>query len=372
MPTPTEGTIEKPPVDNAADLLAAMDAGIAVADGNPLPDAPEPVSTGEPAIDDATPPIDPPADAATPPGDAATPPAETPPAETPPTEEERPSAQFGDLPAGTKAETTERFNKMREGYDALHKEHATVKAALDAAGIKDVSTLPQVFERAKIGDDMLAMVGETGANAQQYGQALGYLTDINAFATKGDKAAGERALATMQQEIQVLAKALGKPIEGIHDPLQGHPDLLAAVESGEVSRKWATETAAARDREATAEHRRTTAERTTAAQNDEQAAVQFLRDFDAQRRADDPRYAEKRPILDGLVTTIRSTLPPSKWKEATERAYSAIVLPAAPAPAAAAKPPPGPVRPNGPRPTMAPQYDNPLDALDAGIKAATG
>lgn len=367
MPTPITGTIETPPVDNQAALLSAMDAGIAVADGNQPPDAPEPVAAAEPAVDDVTPP-----EGATTPEVEAPPvdPATAPPAETPTTPEESPSAQFGDLPAGTKAETTERFNKMREGYDALHKEHAAVKTALDAAGIKDVAALPQIFERAKVAEDMIGMVTETGASPQQYGQALDYLSDITKFATKGDKAAGERAFATMQGELAVLAKALGKPVEGIHDPIAGHPDLQAAVESGEVSKKWALETAAARDREATESNRRAVNEQTNTAQTEQAQAVQFLRDFDADRRANDPQYAQKRPILDGLVQTIRETLPASKWKAATERAYASIQLPAAPPPPAP-KPPPGPVRPNGPRPTMQPTYDDPLAAMDAGIEAVS-
>ena len=371
MPTPTTGTIETPPVDNAADLLAAMDAGIAVADGAQPPDAPEPVATAEPAVDEVTPPAAEatPPEGETPPADPATAP---PAAETPPAEES-PSAQFGELPTGTKAETAERFNKMREGYDALHKEYAPVKAAMEAAGIRDVAQLPQLFERAKVAEDMIGMVTETGASPQQYGQALDYLSDITAFAQKGDKAAGERAFATMQGELQVLAKALGKEVTGIHDPIAGHPDLQAAVESGEVSRKWALETAAARDREATDANRRTVNEQANAQRTELQKANDWINSFDADRTKNDPQYAQKRPILDGLVNTIKHTLPPEKWQEATERAYRAIVLPAAPVAAAQpAKPPPGPVRPNGPRPTMQPTFDDPLAAMDAGIQAVSG
>lgn len=363
MPAPNEATIENPPVDNAADLMAAMDKGVAEATGELPADVPEPEPVPEPTPEPAPAPEGEPAPTPTPVDGEPTP---------TPEPAERPSDQFGELPKDAKADTKERFDKMREGYDALHKEHAPIKAALEQAGIKDVAEIPKLAERAKVGEDMVAMVTETGATPQQYGQALDYLADITAFATKGDTKAGERAFQTMQAELQVLAKALGKEVPGIHDPLAGHADLLAAVEAGEVSRKWALETAAARDKSAVAEHRHQATEQQTQAQQAQAKAVQELVEFDQAKAATDPTYVQKRPILNNLVANIRATLPPAKWRKATEDAYAAIVLPtaAAPVPRTEPKPPPGPMRPNGPRPTMAPQYDNPMDAMEAGIKAA--
>lgn len=342
---------DETPTDLATDALAAMDEGIAAATPDE-PAAPE----GEAPEGEA------PADEAADPPEGAEP--EAPKAEEP-APEARPSDEFGELPKDAKAETRERFDKLRTAYDDLHK-------TLKAAGIEDVKALPQVIERAKMGEDMVAMVMETGASTEQYGMALDYLGLVNR-ASNGDMVAAQQAFDVMTKEVAALGKLLGKKVDGIVDPLDGHDDLRDEVEAGDLTAARAAEIAATRNRKAL-EDARTTA--TTTQQTEQQAAekaqaegVKWLVAFDTAAKAQDPHYAAKRPILDSLATTIRATLPPEKWPEAIKRAYQSIPNPA-PAPVAST-PRPGPMRPSGPRPAMAPETDDPLAALDFGIAQAS-
>ena len=250
------------------------------------------------------------------------------------------------------------------------KELAPLREALESAGIKDVATLPELVNRAKQGDDLMSYIQETGADAEQYGLTLDYLATVNR-ALKGDTKAAEKALEVAQREVQQLAALIGREVPGMHDPLAAHADLNAAVEAGEMTRKYALEVAQARQGQNLA---RATSERSSAEQAQTQAQEQArsaLQQFDATMAQSDPTYAAKRPALNQMVAFIRQNLPPGQWLKATQEAYKTIPAPAV-APPPAAKPPVGPVRPTGPRPTMAPQFDDPMKALEAGVASVRG
>lgn len=359
------------PTDAAADAMAALDAGIASADeGAP---AAEPIS--EPPIVEA-----PPAAAEQPPATEPTleaPAGEAPPAgETPPAGEQPPAAHpDADTEAeitalGLKDKTAERFRTLASEV----KELAPIRDALKAAGIDDAARLPELVQRAAVGEDMVKMVVETGANADQYGMALDYLGLIGK-AQKGDMAAAGQAYDVMAKELSVLAQMLGKEVPGVHDPLAGHADLRAEVEAGDLPRARALEIAATRAQgqySTAAQRQQQESER--AAEQAEQAGITWLQQFDADAKAQDPDYLAKRPALNEAVAQIRTTMHPSKWPEATALAYARIKAPtpaaASAAPAAASMPRPGPMRPAGPRPAMAPAFDDPMKALEYGIDSA--
>lgn len=369
MPNPntTDTPANEPATDTTAELLAGFDEALANAGQIPDPPAADAVTSDEPGSD--TPPVDPAAPPAEP---AAT--GDKPAEPAAPADDKRPSDEFGELPKDAKAETRERFDKLRSGYDALHAEVAPLREALQKAGVKDAAAeLPQILQRAQIGQDMVQMVTDTGATPEQYGMTLDYLGLVNK-ASKGDMQAAEAAYEIMTKEAAVLAKLLGREVPGIHDPLADFPDLLDAVEAGDMTKKYALEVAATRAQGAVRSHADAETARATAAQTAQTQGVTWLQQYDAQMVAADPSYAAKRPMLSALVSNIRATLPPAQWPDAVKRAYASIPAVAAPvaAPAAASKPPPGPVRPSGPRPTMVPQYDDPMAAMDAGINAAMG
>lgn len=263
---------------------------------------------------------------------------------------------------------SERFRSMA----AEIKELAPYREELTKLGIASIADLPALAQRAQIGDDMVSMVRETGANAEQYGMTLDYLGLITA-AGNGDLKAAEKAWGIWEKEGQALAAMLGREVPGVFDPLAHHPDLAEAVQNGDVTRAFALETARARaqgalhqdvvrrTREQQAEVQRQADNETALRQG-----VEALKRFDAEMAAD-PSYAAKRPMLNAMVANIRKTLPPSEWEKETRAAYAMIPTPAAPAPAAPAKPTPGPVRASGPRAAMVPEFDDPMAALEAGI-----
>lgn len=376
-PNDTPAGAEPAPVDAAADAMAALDAGIAAADGGePAPSqeaAPAAELTPEVPAADA-PPADqpagetPPAAAAdAPPADGATPPAaEEPAAPLPDADTE---AEITAL--GLKEKSAERFRTLAADV----KELAPIRDALKAAGIDDVARLPDLVKRAEAGDYLFEEINKTGTTADQYGMAIDYLGLIGK-AQRGDLSAAEQAWQYMAQETAALAKMLGKEVPGVHDPLAGHADLRAEVEAGDLPRARALEIASTRARgDYSSAAQRQQQEEARAAEQAKQAGITWLQQFDADARAQDPDYLAKRPALNEAVAQIRETLDPSKWPEATALAYARIRAPApvavAPAaPAAPAMPRPGPLRPAGPRPAMAPAFDNPLDALDFGIEQA--
>lgn len=337
------------PDDTGDDVFSAMDAGIAAA-ADAEPEATPADEAPQQPEGDATPEGD------TPDGEAAPEGEQPEAAETP---EQTAEAEAAAL--GLKEKSKARFLELASQV----KELAPIREALKAAGIEDVAQLPQVIEQARVGTDMVQMVMETGASAEQYGMTLDYLKLVNQ-GIAGDLKAAEKAWDMIQSEIAPLAKLLGKDGHGV-DPLDGHDDLRAEVENGDLTRARAAEIAATRNRENLA---RTRSEQTTqqaTAEAKQQAGVTWLQQYDAAMAQKDPTYAGKRPVLNALVAEIRRTLPPDQWPTAVQRAYAAIpdAAPAAP------KPPVGPVRSSAPAaPPMAPtEFTSIEDALDFGINA---
>lgn len=367
------------PTDQPADVMAALDAGIAAADAEAAPAADAVPADAAPAADADAPPADDPN--AAPPADGQ-PPAQ-PQEGAPPADGQPPAAAEGEqqpdadteaeiASLGLKEKSAERFR----GMAAEIKELAPLREAMKAAGIEDVASLPDLVRRSKVGEDMVQMVVETGANSEQYGMALDYLALISK-AGQGDMVAAEKAYTTMASEMAVLAKMLGKEVPGVHDPLANHQDLRAEVEAGDLPRARAIEIAGQRDRAAyTGSVERQRSESQQAAEQAEQQGVQWLNTFDAQMSREDPAYAAKRPALDEAVRQIREQYHPSEWAQRTALAYARIQAPVAAvapaAPAAPAQPRPGPMRPSGPRPAMDPTtFASPMDALEYGIQKAS-
>ncbi len=368
------------PTDQTADVMAALDAGIAAADAEAAPAADAVPADAAPAADADTPPADdpnaaPPADGQPPaqPQEGA-PPADGQPAaaaEGEPQPDADTEAEIASL--GLKEKSAERFR----GMAAEIKELAPLREAMKAAGIEDVAKLPDVVKRAEAGDFLFEEISKTGTSPEQYGMALEYLGLI-AKAGQGDLVAADRAYTTMAAEMAVLAKMLGKEVPGVHDPLANHQDLRAEVEAGDLPRARAVEIAGQRDRAAyTGNVERQRTESQQAAEQAEQRGIQWLQQFDAEMAQEDPSYAAKRPQLNEAVRQIREQYHPSEWAQRTALAYARIQAPAAAAPAVAApaapvQPRPGPVRPSGPRPAMDPTtFASPMDALEYGIQQAT-
>jgi hypothetical protein len=341
------------------DPLAAMDAGIAAAsDAEP--------AAAEPVKDAATDP------AAQPEVDKAT--------EAKPDESAKPDAAKPDADTeaeitalGLKEKSAARFRELTAEVKAL----APIKQQLEQAGIKDVAELPRLVKDATDGRDLVKMVQDTGADPDQFGKTLDYLSLIGA-ASKGDMKAAEQAFDVLQGEVAALAKALGREVPGMFDPLAEHADLRDAIEAGDMTRKHAMEVAHARtQQQAAAQHQQQTQtqqrqqqEREQAQQQATQQGITGLQAWEQRAAATNPNYAAIRPALSARVAEIRKTHPPGEWVAQTAIAYAELVTSAAPA--APAAPRPGPIRPSGPGPTMAPAtFDSIEAAMDFGITQAS-
>lgn len=384
MHMPNELPNEPDGLDDDADLMTQLDAGITKADET-LP-SPEPaakvdedVKPDADLVDETIKPEDVKPDAEVKPAEAAKPDAQKPegdkPAGAEPEDQPAKDQAIEDEIAGYKL--SEKASERFRGMAAEIKELAPIKDELTKLGIKSVADIPVLAQRAQIGDDMVGMIRETGASAEQYGMTLDYLGLITA-ASNGDMAAAEKAFAIATHEISALASMLGKEVPGVHDPLAQHADLKAAVEAGDVTRSYALEVAKSRTQGVIHEgvvkrsrEQQAEAQRQADAQTAQQQGVAFLTRFDTEMMANDPTYAAKRPMLNAMVANIRKTLPPSEWEKETRAAYAMIPAQAAPAAAAPAKPAPGPVRPSGPRATMVPEFEDPLAAMEAGIGIAS-
>jgi hypothetical protein len=329
--------------DNA-ELLAAVDAGIA--DASPSYTPPEPTDESDAPLDDASDEgsspeadgdtgaddgvrtggevaapadADKPADSAA--GDAPAPvgPDGKPVvADAAKPDGVKPADPLNDpLPNALKKETKERFNTIigmvketTTKLEATTQELQTVKA--DRDGILD-------------------MITQTRATPQQYTQALDYIRKVNS----NNRADKEELLAFMQGEVAALATQLGKPVPGVN-MLEGHVDLIQEVGSGRLSPERATEIAAARNQRAFEEQRgQVTNQHVQQQQRVQQERQQARQDMNALglrlKAADPAAYAVKAKVLIASLKETFARIPPSTWVGTFERAYNAMPTPAAPA-----------------------------------------
>ncbi len=344
-------------------LLDALDKGIAQADGKTPPSAQAAESQAAPAETPAAAPGAAPAPAAAAP--AAAPAA-------PLSEAEQKAAMESEIKAmGLKEAAANRFRELTA-------ENTALKRSLHDIGVESPEQIRVLAERAQSASEWENIVNSTNATPQQLGSALEYLRLVN----DGAPDSLNRAFEMMQAEVLALGKALGREV-GALDPLASHTDLQQAVQAGDITRQHALELAAARAREAVGSTHAQTQQRAAEMQAAERTAIEALNVLGARLQAIDPDYAAKIEILKPTMEIIRANVPPDQWAQAIETAYSRLPrFPQAPAPAVAPAAAPArqvgvgpvPVRPTGAaRAPMAKQtFNNPMEALDAGIAMANG
>lgn len=150
----------------------------------------------------------------------------------------------------------------------------------------------------------------TGANPEQFGQAMNYLTLLNS----GDPANLEIAFQQIEGEYHALARALGKPAGGAIDPLADHPDLAEKVASMDMDRATALEVAGMRAqmrlREASTQARTQQDEHQRAVQQGQQQLAALENEL---RAADPAGYASRLQALAPALQEAVRTLPPDRW-----------------------------------------------------------
>lgn len=271
--------------------------------------------------------------------------------------------EIGDLKLKDRA--AERFRELSGDVKVA----APVMAAIKDAGIP-VEQLPSALKAASDHREWVQQVVDTGASPEQYADSL-HLLSLVSKAQQGDHASAEAALQALAPLVADIAKLTGREVPGLHDPLDAHADLQDAMGRGDITREFALETARARQLAANTTQQATQRQQAEQVTQAQQAGLNALVAIDAEFNATDADYARKRPILNGVVQSIRETLPPAQWEAATRRAYASIQVPAAPA---ANLPAVGhvPLRPTGSRaPNLQPEFTDPHEAMMAGIAAAS-
>jgi hypothetical protein len=168
---------------------------------------------------------------------------------------------------------------------------------------------------------------------------LEYARGVNSGSYDGMK----RSYDILMNELTNLATALGEPLPG-RNPLEGHPDLIAAVDAKQVTPALAVETAMARNRTAAAQkigQQRSNVNQTQAqVQQATNSAKAGLTDLGKQLAQQDgvAEYRRKAGIVVGMLQeAFRDTIPPQKWVAMFKKAYDQLPK-AAPAVAAVKKP----------------------------------
>lgn len=256
------------------------------------------------------------------------------------------------LPNALKRETKERINTL----------------------IDMVKTRTADFERVNTEhQEVLGYIKDTGASPQQFADSLTYLRLVNS-PNPADK---EAALGIMQREIAALARIIGKPVPGVN-MLEGHDDLIADVGAGRLSMERAAEIAAGREQRAFQQRQAQGAQQhdqeTQAMAQARTAAKNQLDALDTTLRRD-PDYARKRPIVVAQMKPIFAQLHPSQWAGAFKNAWDALgTLPPAAArqaaPAAGKVPANTPLRPGNPAGAAIAAPKSMAEAIDAGIAMA--
>jgi hypothetical protein len=259
------------------------------------------------------------------------------------------------LPSTLKEATRERITSL-------------VKIAKDLTSARDQALAQR--------DEIMTLIQETGSTPEQYGQALDFLRMVNS----GNRVDQEKALTLMQQEVAALSRILGVPVAGV-DLLTNHADLQKQVSDGEISRANAEEIAAARESRKfhSAKDARASEQQQTDRQYDAAVtkAKADLNAFEASV-ANDPKFKLYRTTLVKQMQAVFEDIHPSKWAAKFKAAYDA--LPNVPAPRQpalggngnGAKPNNNPLRPKNPAGGQQKAISSPLEALNAGIAAASG
>lgn len=168
---------------------------------------------------------------------------------------------------------------------------------------------------------------------EQFGETVSFLALFNS----NDPKQQGQALEIIEDMADKLATFLGRERRS-SDPVEKHPDLLAAVQKREITPQLAREMARNRNQGAFRGELHNAAltaqQRETAATQERETARNDLNTLEAQLQANDPLYARKKAAIVPALKASFKHIPPSKWKAAFQEAYNDVKL----APVAQRKP----------------------------------
>lgn len=186
-------------------------------------------------------------------------------------------------------------------------------------------------------DEILEHITQTGTDADQYANTLGFLKLYNST----DVTQRKQALEVARGLVKELALELGEG--STVTKLTDHEDLSAEVEAGTLSEARALEIAATReaDKLRTSKDEATATADATASTTQQNLATgkQQLDVFETAVRTNDENYAAIRPAFIKLLGPILKRTHPTEWGAAAQEVYDQVKTFA---PTAAPKPKPKP------------------------------
>lgn len=222
-------------------------------------------------------------------------------------------------------------------------------------------------------DELVETILETGANVEQYSQALNYLKLVNS----NDPSNLEKAIEFLQGELAALSKLAGKPVPGV-DLLAEHADLRERVINGQLAEQDALELAAARGHR---QFRTTQATRQAQQKQDTDRQAQEVQDGKkalnelGEKLKADPQFNAKNAILLQVLRPAIARAHPSQWAAIYKDAYEKLELPTAAAPPRAptsSVPAHQPMRAKTPAGGTQKAPSSLLDAINFGLEQANG
>lgn len=292
----------------------------------------------------------------------------------------------GDLDADGKPLTAEARKAKREAEEKENAEaakqdpiNAPISPYLKAATQERMHTLvniakqqtQQIAALQQDRNDMIKMVMDTGASAQQYRAALDYLAAVNSREPEQIKA----AINFLQQEIVALSRIGGVAVPGVN-LYEGHPDLASLVQQGKVTAEVANEAAAARDSRqiqtrTTQQNNDATRQAQEAQQREHAAGIQALNDIGKQLASQDPAYKVKAQAVLAKIGADLQKSKPSTWANKFLIAYTTYVAPRPARPATPKPTPRQPLRANNPSGGQQGKAGSLEEAISLGIAAGS-
>ncbi len=217
------------------------------------------------------------------------------------------------MPEGLKPVAAQRFQQLANSIKEVTQERDTVVQERDSYK-GQVEYVKEIFQ-------------SNGVKPEQFDQATAVIGMMN----KGDL---DGALRVLDQQREMIALALGRPLPGV-DPLSQHQDLRQAVDGYQITEERALEIArhrAIEDQRQNADHQaaqrrqseQQAQQQQQAAQQEHQQGARAVDDFCKRMAARDLDYPAIEEKLLPHLTAILKGVPPSQWVAVVDAQYKTI------------------------------------------------
>lgn len=234
-----------------------------------------------------------------------------------------PATAKGDKPAGVEGKKPDAKKEPDPVNDPIPK---GLKAETETRMRTLIDRTKQAEEKVSVAEGNFNTIVQglqaTGTTPEQYSEVLSFMQLFNSGVPDQQK----QALGLLESMAERLATSLGVE-RSVTDPLRAHPDLLAAIQRGEVTKQFATEMARNRNQQGFRNQLNTTAteqrEAQAAAEREKSESLSTLNRLEEQFRASDPSYERKKELMLPMLQASFAQIRPSAWPGIFEKTYRA-------------------------------------------------